>query len=37
MRLYVHRIVAGLTGVDVLTHALPYEARLAGRSLARRG
>ena len=35
MKTYIRRILAGLASSDVLTHALPYQARADGRRPAR--
>ena len=32
MKAYFHRILVGFITSDVLTHALPYEARVESRS-----
>jgi len=34
MKSYLRRLAAELAGTAVLTHTLPYEARLAGRGSA---
>jgi hypothetical protein len=35
MQTYFRRLVAHLAGLDVLTHALPFEARVEGRRSGR--
>jgi hypothetical protein len=35
MKSYLRRVLFGLAGTPVLTHSLPYEARLAGQRSTR--
>jgi hypothetical protein len=35
MKRYLRRVLSGLAGAPVLTHSLPFEARLAGQRSTR--